>query len=410
MNVLHISHLDDYGGSARSALKIHGGLSELGVRSRMLVGRKRSDDPTIRPLARGPLWARLDKAAHRQTERLGAQYLVNASSFALPTDPWFREADIVQLYNIHGGYFAHTALPLLTRLRPTVWRLSDMWAATGHCAYSFDSERWRTGCGSCPYLETYPAVRRDLTAFNWEVKRVVYASSRITLVTPSRWLAGIAAESPLLRRFPCRTIANGVELDIFRPRPAEEARAALGVETDGAIVLVGSLERRKGGALIGPTLGRLASRSGPLTALVMGERQVELPRLEGVRLIDLGLLVDRERIALAYAAADVLLYPALADNVANTVLESLAAGTPVVGLDRGGIAEAVRSGETGLLAQREDPEELASALATVIDAGAAMRAGAAEDAQRRFSVERQARDFLSLYEEILAAPSHSLAA
>jgi glycosyltransferase involved in cell wall biosynthesis len=410
VNVLHISHLDDYGGSARSAIRIHQGLGALGVESRMLVGVKRTGDATIRPLARGPIWARLDREAHRQTERFGAQYLANASSFALPTDPWFRTADIVQLYNIHGGYFAHTALPILTRLRPTVWRLSDMWAATGHCAYPFDSEGWRTGCGSCPYLDTYPPVRRDVTAFNWRVKQAVYAMSRMTLVAPSRWLARIVRESPLLRRFPVRLIANGVELHVFHPRPRDEARAAVALEAEGPVVLVGSLERRKGGALVAPTLGRLAATAGPVTALVMGERQVELPRLEGVRVVDLGMLADRERVALAYAAADVLLYPTLADNVPNTVLESLATGTPAVGLNRGGMEDAVNDGETGFLVEREDPDELAGALATAIGACERMGAAAAEDARRRFSLERQARDFLSLYDEILAAPSGRLAA
>ena len=76
---------------------------------------------------------------------------------ASPSDPWFRDADVVQLHNTHGSYFSLTALPFL--LAAPAGRLAaaaTMWAFTGHVAYSYDCERWRHGCGSCPYLAEYP--------------------------------------------------------------------------------------------------------------------------------------------------------------------------------------------------------------------------------------------------------------
>ena len=141
-SILHLSHFDEYGGSARSAQKVHRGLRELGIRSRMLVGHKDGNDPDVRRIARSDAIALADRVAHRAADQVGLQYVANASSFLLKRDPWFREADVLQLYNIHGGWFALTALPRLARAKPIVWRLSDMWAMTGHCGYSLDSERW----------------------------------------------------------------------------------------------------------------------------------------------------------------------------------------------------------------------------------------------------------------------------
>src|SRR5204863_79339 len=89
------------------------------------------------------------------------------SSFGVVADPWFKSADVVQLYNTHGSYFSHSALPVLSRRRPVVWRLSDMWAFTGHVAYSYDCERWRHGCGSCPYLTEDPALAGDAIALSY---------------------------------------------------------------------------------------------------------------------------------------------------------------------------------------------------------------------------------------------------
>src|SRR5437870_3463816 len=131
---------------------------------------------------------------------------------------------------------------LLSRRRPLVWRLSDMWGLTGHVAYSYDCDRWRHGCGSCPYLDEYPALRRDRTALLWRWKRRVYAWSRVTLVAPSSWIERVAGESPLLGRFPVRRIPNGTDLETFRPRDRRAAKRDLGLDPERPLLLFSSVE------------------------------------------------------------------------------------------------------------------------------------------------------------------------
>src|SRR5262249_332938 len=130
-NVLHISASDASGGAARSAFRIHVGLRTLGWPSRMLVGVRRTTDADVRPLKRNVAWRAAGRACAAVTDRLDLQYVLYPSSFGVALDPWFRDAQVVQLYNVHGSYFSHSALPLLSRRRPLVWRLSDMWALTG---------------------------------------------------------------------------------------------------------------------------------------------------------------------------------------------------------------------------------------------------------------------------------------
>lgn len=400
--VLHLSQFDTYGGSARSATKIHEELRRLGAGSRMLVGKKDGDDPDVAEIARSKNWWRADVASYMATDWLSLQYLFSASAFALRVHPWFREASVLQLYNLHGGWFTHTALPLLTRQKPTVWRLSDMWPATGHCAYAFGCERWRSGCGACPQLGSYPPLRRDTTAFNWRVKRAVYRHSPLTLVAPSRWLAGIARESPLLARYPLRVIPNGVETEIFRPRSQAEARVRLDLAPDRPIVLVASREPRKGPGVVMEALARSSVRE--LTVLVVGEALTELPPPPpGVTLVDLGLVRERERLADVYVAADLLLYPSTADNLPNTVLESMACGTPVVTVAAGGVPEAVTHLEDGYMVAEADAEALAAGVRLLLaDRELRERLGraAADRVRRDYSLERQARAFLDLYDEL----------
>src|SRR2546421_2229779 len=103
-SVLHINAFDTGGGAARSARRLHKTLRGLGWSSRMLVGEKRSGDPDVRPLKRNVGWRAADRAFGLVTERLDLQYLCYPSSFGVALDPWFRSADVVQLYNVHPSY------------------------------------------------------------------------------------------------------------------------------------------------------------------------------------------------------------------------------------------------------------------------------------------------------------------
>jgi glycosyltransferase involved in cell wall biosynthesis len=400
--VLHISASDASGGAARSAFRIHSGVRTLGWRSRMLVGVRRTTDADVRPLKRNAAWRAADRACAAVTDRFDLQYVLYPSSFGVVLDPWFRDAQVVQLYNVHGSYFSHSALPLLSRRRPLVWRLSDMWALTGHLAYSYECERWRHGCGSCPHLAEYPRLRRDTTAALFRWKDLLYRRSRITLVAPSRWLERLTRESPLLSRFPVRRIANGIDLSVFRPRPRAEARRELGLDPDRPVVLFSSLERndrRKGGEVLAAALGALEDVDFQLA--VLG------PDAGGfAQAIPLGTVNEDERLALAYSAADVFVLPTLAENLPNVAVEALACGTPVVGSDVGGIPDAVRDGETGLLFLPGDSAALAAAVRTLLgddSLRARLAATAREVAEREFAAEREAREFAALYEELLAA-------
>lgn len=401
MNVLHISESDAAGGAGLAAYRLHGRLNALGHRSRMLVGRRVTADGDVRPLKRSAAWRAADRASGALLDSLGLQYAFLPSSFGLARDPWFRDADVVQLHNLHGSYFGFSALALLSRRRPTVWQLHDQWALTGHVAYSLDCERWRTGCGRCPYLDEYPRLRRDTTALLWRLKRAVYARSRLTLVVPSRWLANLVAASPLLRRFPVRRIATGIDVSLLRPGSREQARRRLGLPLERPIVLFVATElreRRKGLHLLARALRGMAAP--PLLALA-GEGAPP----DGVESRSLGAL-GGEALADAYRAADLVALPTLADVQTQAAPEAIACGTPCVSFDRGGVTDVVRHLETGWQAAFGDAGALAEGLATLLgdaELRARLSRRCREVAEREYSVETQATRYAALYEELVAA-------
>ena len=107
-------------------------------------------------------------------------------------------------------------------------------------------------------------------------------------------------------------------------------------------------------------------------------------------------------MAAVYSAADLFVAPSLQDNLPNTVLESLACGTPVVGSHTGGIPDMVRPGETGWLFETGNAEALRAtlqeALATRDLTG--LRPRCREVAEREYSLELQAERYKKLYEEV----------
>jgi glycosyltransferase involved in cell wall biosynthesis len=401
LNVLHISESDTAGGAAGAAYKLHRGLNGRGHRSRMLVGRKLTADADIRRLKRNDAWRGLDRLSGAVLDRLSLQYVFYPSSFAVARDGWFREAHMVQLHNLHGSYFSFTALPILSRRRPIVWLLHDQWAFTGHVAYSLDCERWRTGCGSCPYLGEYPRLQRDTTALLWRLKKAAYARSRLTLVVPSEWLRDLVRASPLLGRFPVHRIPNGIDTAVFRPGPQREARRRLGLPDDRRIVFFAAAdleERRKGLHLLHAALRRLDE---PPLLVVAGSGGMPTD----VETRSLGSVADEHVLADAYRAADVFAVPTLADVLTQTAQESLACGTPCISFDRGGVTEVVRHLETGYQAAFGDAGELARGLATLLadaDLRARLSRRCREVAEDEYSVELQVRRYVELYEEALA--------
>jgi glycosyltransferase involved in cell wall biosynthesis len=206
MKVLQINQSDLSGGAAIAGYRLHQGLLAQGIDSKLLVGRVTTKDDLVKPV---PSKGILDRRLSRLSSKLGLNYVNLISSFNILKNSWYQEADILNFHNLHTGYFNYLATAKLTEAKPAVYTLHDMWSFTGHCAYSFDCDRWKIGCGKCPYPDTYPKIRRDSTDWEWKLKNWVYSKSNLTMVSPSRWLAQQAKQS-MLNRFAIHYIPNGI--------------------------------------------------------------------------------------------------------------------------------------------------------------------------------------------------------
>lgn len=411
--IVQLSTADIGGGAEKVAFSLHRLYREMGHRSLLVVGQKRSDDPGVLALDNSGRRGGLGLLRSAASRLLGWQDINHPGSHRLRElvgIPW----DVLHAHNLHGSYFDLAALPALSRLAPTVLTLQDNWLQTGHCAYYFDCGRWRTGCGQCQDLAIYPGITHDGTRFNWRRKQRLLSKSRLWLTAPSQWLLDEARES-LLAGHPMRLLPNCVDLEAFSPGSRSEARAALKLPAEAPMVAFSATGALTNPFKDGPTLlaalARLVARvpGVVLVALGGGEVPKELSSVAGSVIVR-PYERDERRVALYYRAADVMAHAARVDNAPLVVIEAQACGLPVVASRVGGIPEHVIDGQTGRLVPPGDSEALAAALQAVLSdhrQATELAKAALERVKARHDIRAQARELVSWYSELIAGEGRS---
>jgi glycosyltransferase involved in cell wall biosynthesis len=114
----------------------------------------------------------------------------------------------------------------------------------------------------------------------------------------------------------------------------------------------------------------------------------------------------RKDVPQILAAAAVSVLPSISEGISNTLLESMAAGVPVVASRVGGTPEVIEDGEHGLLVPPNDPEVLAGAISRVLGdpiLAAKLGANGRRRVTQEFSFEAVVRQTEDLYRKLLAA-------
>ncbi|WP_019988963.1 glycosyltransferase family 4 protein [Rudanella lutea] len=417
VTLLSTYHLN--GGAGVAATRLHRALRKAGGQSTLLVERESTPEPGVVGLAESALqkqWAtarfaldRLSFVPYEKNKSVRFHFSPATIGANLSGHPAVKEADVLHLHWTNFGFLSLTGLRKLVRSgKPVVWTLHDMWAFTGGCHYARGCTHFRHACGQCPYLRQ--PIPHDLSNRVFEQKLdILREANRLHIVTPSRWLAQEALSSKLLGRFPITTIPNTLDQGVFRPIEKAEAGRQLGLpDTGRPRLLFGSFnttDPRKGFRYFADALHRLHTHWPTLQPeiLVFGKGATHDANALPYPIRQLGVLTNEADIVAAYNAADALVVPSLEDNLPNTVVESMACGTPVVGFRTGGIPELIEHTQTGYLSTVGSAAELADGLAFVLNHPnpTTMRQQARQFAQRQLAEDVVAQAHLRLYQTLL---------
>jgi len=405
MKVLHINQSDITGGAAIAVHRLHQGLLAQGIDSRLLVDIVTTSSDRV---AATPPRRRLDYQIRRLTKHLGFNDIHLTSTFEIAKHPFYQAADILHFHNLHSGYFNYLALPSLTKNKPAILTLHDMWGITGHCAYSFDCDRWKMGCGKCPYPDTYPPIQRDNTHLEWKLKHWTYSHSTVVAVaTTSHWLVEQVKQS-MMGSLPVHHIPYGIDTQAYQPLDTESCRSLLGIATTKKVLMFGAqnlTNPRKGGDLLLKALSSLPeSLKTEIVLLIMGNGGEKMAESLGIPSLNLGFVSSDRLKAIAYSAADLFLFPTRADAFGLVAQEAMACATPVVAFKVGGVPDIVRPEMTGYLAQPEDASDFSRGIVQLLE-NQGLRDRLGQQARaiivEEYSLGLQAQRYITLYSQAL---------
>ena len=394
MRVMQINSLCGAGSTGRIAVDISNILQSQGHECLIAYGR----EPAKGKVARWRIGSNLGIYHHvlmtRITDRHG--FYSSLATRALVRKIADYNPDIIHLHNIHGYYINVEILFAYLKKagKPVVWTLHDCWAFTGHCAFFdyADCDRWQTGCFSCPEKKVYPqSFVFDHSKGNYKRKKELFTSlEHVVLVTPSKWLQGLAKQS-FLKKYPVEVIQNGIELGVFKPTGSDfRDKHMLG----GKVVLLGVAnvwDRRKGMEYFVQLESMLDAKKYKIVLVGVSEKQKEL--------LPPGILAftrtnSAEELAQIYTASDVYVNTTLEDNFPTTNMESLACGTPVITFRTGGSPESIVE-SCGTVVEKGSIIQLYDAIVSYADR-MADRDGCVEKAKFYDKTERY-KEYIDLY-------------
>lgn len=263
--------------------------------------------------------------------------------------------DVVHIHNIHGhNCDLRMLLSYLKKERIKVfWTFHDCWAFTGYCTH-FDRigcDKWKTGCHNCPESRHYSWFR-DRSAWLQEEKKRLLQDLDLSVITPSRWLAGLVMQS-FLKDKEVQVIHNGIDLEVFRPCESNiRERYQIG---DKHIVLGVSFgwDEKKGLDVFCD----LAKRLDESYAVVLVGTDAAVDQILPPNVISIHRTQNQQELAQLYSAADVFVNPTREDNYPTVNMEALACGTPVVTFATGGSPEMLDE-TCGAVVQKNDVDAM----------------------------------------------------
>lgn len=360
MKIVIINKSDATGGAAIVSRRLMEALRAQGADARMLVAEKLTDSPFVE-LAASHYAVKKTFLKERLKIFVGngfnraTLFKIDTGAEGLPLwrHPLVKEADAVLLNWVNQGMLSLDGIHKIAELgKPIIWTMHDMWCMTGICHHAGKCNEFRATCGHCPLLGKKRG-EFDLSFQTWKQKIALYNDvPRMKFVAVSRWLAGKARESSLLKDRNVSVIPNTFLLPAASEvAPHDDARPIR--------ILFGA-------ARVDDPIKNLPA----LIAMTAGLRnnyphlaeKVELVTFGNVKNQDafkgiavshrhLGMVRGEENLRRIYEQGDILVSSSSYETLPGTLVEAQAYGCIPVSFDQGGQRDISEHLHTGYLAQ-----------------------------------------------------------
>ena len=416
MRVLIINTTERQGGPAIAAYRLTEALKNNGIKAKMLVRRKSTDQLTTVLAERSlgnrltMLWERIAMLWHTHLRRNRIYTLdLGYSGGDITELPEFKQADVIHLHWVNDGMLSLASIEkIIASGKPIVWTLHDMWPFTGVCHYAHDCDHYTEHCHECPQLGS--RKHRDAAFHTFERKGRLLQGAHIRFIACSRWLGNMASNSRLLRGKKIECIPNAININLFRPRNKQQAREALGLPTDKRLVLFSShilSDERKGFHYLKEATIRLKEEHPEWTDLlgiVIVGKNMDSAMCHDIPfdVYPLNYIADEKKMVDVYNAVDLYAIPSLQDNLPNTVVEAMACGVPCIGFNVGGIPEMIDHLHNGYIAEYKNVNDLAAGIHWLLTEGEynILSREAARKAASTYGESSVAMKYIGIYNQL----------
>jgi len=383
LKVVLISKYEKTGGAAIACNRLVQALNKFEIPARMLV---QESSPVLSPFILSTSYTKLKKLTnyarflyeiliflrHERSRQVRFMFSIANTGEDISQHPVLKDTEIIHLHWINHGFLSIKSLKKIFALKkPVVWTLHDMWAFTGGCHYAIECTNYKSSCGECPYLRN--PNKKDLSHKVWVKKKKILENQKLKIVAISNWLKECASSSSLLAGKDIIVIPNPIDHNKYNPSDKKTAKKELGLNEEKKYILFGAANIRnilKGFPFFLDALKKLNTNtetSCQYEVLLYGKATAEVIPLIPFVTHDFAYLESEMKIISLYNAADVFVIPSLQDNLPNTILESFACGTPVVGFNSGGIGEIIDHEKNGYLAEYKSSSDLAHGIQWVLE-------------------------------------------
>lgn len=298
--------------------------------------------------------------------------------------PWIKEADIIHMQWV-GDFLDYESF-FKNVHKPIVWTIHDENPGLGGFHYS----SWKAAA---------PDSFKKLDDEFMEIKRKAYKDAKsMTLVAISTMMADYFKNNELLKDFPIKIIHNGIDGDAFTPINKGIAREALAIEKDELVFLFAANyidEERKG---LNELIEALEKLKLPNTTLICLGKYHSLPKTSlNVRYE--GFIANNRIQSLYYSAADYFVMPSFQEAFAQTPMEAMACGTPVIAFPCSGAKDLINE-KNGIVCEDFTIDALKDGITTALRHnfnGDEIR----QNLLNRYSYDIIAKQYIELYQEII---------
>ena len=410
MKILHINRTD-CGGAANACLRLHEGLLNAGIDSKVLIMRKTNNhfrevyahESKIRnrclarmvqilkkllSLNRIVLKLYLKKLRPKSLERISFP----VSNIDITKSKLFREADIIHLHWVsnfldYKSFFSKCK-------KPIVWTFHDQNPFLGveHYAEKLLS----------PDEQGFPVVRQfndfelKIEEKYKRIKREIFENTPINIIALCNWMKNEITDSQMFPIANINIVPNGIDCNLFKILDKEKCRKILNLPLNKKIILFVSdyvNNNRKGLSYLKKV------NSNDFIICSAGGKMAFNDK--NTNFIELGKLYDQQ-LNVAYCAADLFVIPSLMDNLPNTVIEALLSGVPVVSFPVGGMFDLIKQKFNGYMAKDISVSALSDALDLFFREGVDWSPEEIrKDAIERYDISVQVKNMTSIYKNIL---------